>query len=271
MRRVLHWQGLLALALIVVFTVSVVARIGAGGVPTVTTDQPEYGGYDLVTITGTGYSASQVLDVVVVQPDGAIVTGDGTGTPGFDTVTADGTGAFTYLYQLNDYAAGTYTVEVYDNADTGHTTILASTTFEDGKIFSLTIKYRDFGFGTPVDIILVKDQNKAHFAPGPITNHGPITIAADGTFTVDNDEAGKGVGKEVKLDIVFGASIVRIQIHTSCSQLIGVGFLYGDDDKTADDLSEFAPSGSFTAGLEITALVHQDCGGLVEPPATPTH
>ena len=99
--------------------------------PVVTTDQPDYGPFDLVTITGAGVDANQLLDVVVITPYGSIYTGDGTGTPGFDTVQADSGGGFVYFYQLNDYGVGTYTVEVYDNADTAHSTILATTTFTD--------------------------------------------------------------------------------------------------------------------------------------------
>ncbi len=259
-----------ALALVVTAAFLVASQLLAGGVATVTTDKPEYGAFELVTITGSGFAASQVLDVVVTHPDGAVVTGDGTGTPGFDSVVADGTGAFTYYYQLNDYASGTFTVRVYDNADAAHANILASTTFLDGKVLSITLKYLDFGFGTPVDITLVESQSKAHIAPGPNSNHGPITVAADGTFTVHSDRVGKSVGPRVSLDIDDGKSIVRIQIHTSCSQPIGVGFLYGDNDETAEDPSDFAPAGPFTAGIEITALTTKDCGLLVKPTSTPT-
>jgi len=262
----LRWQWLVAVALVAVIALVVATRILAGGSPNVATDKSDYGAFELVTITGSGYAPGQLLDIQIVRPDLTMVTGDGTGTPGFDSVSADGTGSFTYYYQLNDYAAGTYAVYVLDNA-TG--TLLAQTTFEDGKVLSIALKYLDFGFGTPADITLVESQRKAHFAPGPSSNHGPISVAADGTFTVDPDKIGKSVGARVTLDIDNGTSVVRIQIHTSCSQPIGVGFLYGDDDETAEELSDFAPSGPFTAGVEITGLTSQDCGSLVTP--TPTN
>ena len=101
-----------------------------GAVPTVTTDKADYHPDETAIISGTGYTSSQLLDVVIIRPDLSIVTGDGTNTPGFDTVTADSSGAFTYAYILNGIF-GFYTVNVYDNADTLHTTVLATTTFED--------------------------------------------------------------------------------------------------------------------------------------------
>ena len=105
--------------------------------PIVTTDLPDYGPFDLVTITGAGFEADQWLDVVVTTPYGSVYTGDGTGTPGFDTVQADSGGGLVYFYQLNDYGLGTYTVEVFDNADTSHSTILAATTFTDSIQYKL--------------------------------------------------------------------------------------------------------------------------------------
>ena len=60
--------------------------------PDITTDQFSYGPEDLVTLSGVNFIGSQDLDVVVTVPDGSVYTGDGTGTPGFDGVTADGSG-----------------------------------------------------------------------------------------------------------------------------------------------------------------------------------
>ena len=257
LRGVRYWRWMLAFVLVAALATFVVTRILAGGSPTVATDKPDYGAFELVTINGTGYTPGQLLDIQIVRPDLTMVTGDGSDTPGYDSVNADGSGSFIYLYQLNDYAAGTYVVYVLDNA-TGSP--LALTTFEDGKILTITLKYLDFGFGAPVEITLVEQQNKAHFAPGPNSNHGPIAVVADGTFIVDPDGIGKSVGSKIKLDLDNGTSVVRIQIHTSCSQPIGIGFLYGDDDETAEDISDFAPSGSLTAGIEITALTSADCG-----------
>ena len=105
----------------------------ASAAPTVTTDKAEYHPAETAVISGTGYTSGQLLDIVVIRPDLTIVTGDGTETPGFDTVTANGSGAFTYNYILNGIF-GLYTVNVYDSADTGHATVLATTTFTDGSV-----------------------------------------------------------------------------------------------------------------------------------------
>ncbi len=103
----------------------------AGAVPTVTTDKAEYHPDETALISGAGYTSGQLLDIVVIRPDLSIVTGAGTNTTGFDTVTADPSGAFTdYPYILNGIF-GLYTVNVYSNADTLHATVLATTTFLD--------------------------------------------------------------------------------------------------------------------------------------------
>ena len=142
-----------------------IAIVAGEGDPQVTTDKASYGADELVTITGTGFNSGQVLDVPVVRPDDTIATGDGTDTPGFDTIIADAAGDFTYYYQLAGYASGIYTVEVYDNSDTGHLTLLASTTFLDGRITSLTLKYRNDTLGSPVDVTLTQKTLYAHLTP----------------------------------------------------------------------------------------------------------
>ncbi len=120
-----------------------ISLVNGTGTPTVVTDKPDYGPYGLVTIMGSGFLGTQALDVVVTAPDGGVYTGAGNGTPGFDSVTTDSTGAFVYFYQLNGYGAGNYLVEVFDHTDSGHTTVLASTTFYDdtGLPTSVTASY----------------------------------------------------------------------------------------------------------------------------------
>jgi hypothetical protein len=106
----------------------------AEGVPTVTTDKDKYYPYETVIITGAGFEAGQVLDVVVTAPDGTVYTGDGDYTQGYDTVTAEPDGSFVYHYRLNYYGETVYTVEVFDSVvDPDHTTVLASTSFLDPK------------------------------------------------------------------------------------------------------------------------------------------
>ena len=52
------------------------------------------------------------------------------------------------------------------------------------KSTSLTLQYKDFGLGSPASITLRNDRGKAHFAPGGDSDHGPISVAAAGTFTI---------------------------------------------------------------------------------------
>ncbi|HLB27299.1 MAG TPA: hypothetical protein VJN32_06585, partial [Dehalococcoidia bacterium] len=120
-KRLLRTAYKVAFAAFVLLLVVGALRIfTAGAAPQVTTDKQEYHPDETVIISGSGFLPWQVLDVEVIRPDGS----------GFDTVTADASGAFTYLYPLNG-VFGEYTVNVYDNGDTLHTTVLASTTFLD--------------------------------------------------------------------------------------------------------------------------------------------
>jgi hypothetical protein len=98
----------------------------------VTTDKADYAPGETVTISGSGFAAATAYAVPVIRPDGTIVRGDGSFTPGWDTVVTDGAGAFTYLYQL-DGIIGTYQVRVYPAPWSGSLaeTPLAATTFTD--------------------------------------------------------------------------------------------------------------------------------------------
>jgi hypothetical protein len=79
----------------------------------VTTDKADYYSNEIVTVTGTGFAANTSYDIPIIRPNGSIVHGDGSFLPGWDTVTSDASGNFTYLYQLNGIK-GTYVVEVYN-------------------------------------------------------------------------------------------------------------------------------------------------------------
>src|SRR5205085_5305193 len=95
----------------------------------VATDKPSYVPGSLVHMIGMGYAPSCDVVVKVTRPDGSVVTGDGTFTPGSDIVTTDFLGNFSYDYQLpsNPAIEGIYSVDVLGLADT----VLASTTFKD--------------------------------------------------------------------------------------------------------------------------------------------
>src|SRR5207253_8045648 len=96
------------------------------GLETVQTDKPDYRPEETVHITGTGYQPLCDVTVRVTRPDGSIITGDGSGTPGSDTVTTDVTGSFAYDYVLYGMT-GTYTVDVVD----GNGSVLTTATFTD--------------------------------------------------------------------------------------------------------------------------------------------
>jgi hypothetical protein len=100
--------------------------------PTVTTDEADYSPGDTVTVMGAGFAPGESLAVVVIRPDNTIVIGDGSFTIGWDNVTVDENGAFTYKYQL-DGIAGVYNVLVYPPSWDGDLALepIAKTTFTD--------------------------------------------------------------------------------------------------------------------------------------------
>ena len=107
----------------------------AQAAPILTTDKDDYFASEIVTVTGAGFAADTDYDIPVIRPDGTIVRGDGTFLPGWDTVHSDGSGAFTYLYQL-DGVAGTYEIRVYSSpwsGDLGEIPV-ATMTFSDCNI-----------------------------------------------------------------------------------------------------------------------------------------
>ena len=96
------------------------------GSESVASDSDRYPMGAVVRITGSGYASGCDVVVRVTRPDGSVVKGDGTETPGVDLVTADGNGEIAYDYTLTD-VGGDYTVEVL-GAD-GQ--VLAATAFVD--------------------------------------------------------------------------------------------------------------------------------------------
>src|SRR5436190_11869341 len=105
----------------------------------VATDSSAYAPGALVRVSGMGYLLDCDVIVKVTRPDGSVVTGDGTFTPGSDTVTTDFLGGLSYDYQLpsNPAIEGTYTIDVLGVSDT----VLAHTTFEDAN--ATLALYRD--------------------------------------------------------------------------------------------------------------------------------
>jgi len=123
LRKLLYPLGLLVLIAVLALTMALPAM--AETTPSVWTDKPDYEPGETVVISGSGFTADTDLVIRVTRPDGSVITGDGSGTPGSDTVTTDGEGNFTYNYIL-DGIMGIYTVEVMQGE-----VVLATTTFTD--------------------------------------------------------------------------------------------------------------------------------------------
>lgn len=114
------------------------AEAVCGGTPAVTTDKPDYGPTETVTISGTDLGCGEVLSVLVTAPDGSTRSGDGTASAGPDSVIVDENGGFSLSYHLSgtlpgggtyEGQLGLYLVEVSD----GSGTVVASTRFGDAQ------------------------------------------------------------------------------------------------------------------------------------------
>ncbi|MDI6857266.1 MAG: hypothetical protein QME71_03005 [Dehalococcoidia bacterium] len=107
----------------------------AEAAPTLSAHKDDYDPSETVTITGGGFAPYTLYDIPVIRPDGSIVVGDGSQTPGWDTVESDGDGEFTYSYTL-DGMPGTYEVRAYPSPWDGDLsqTPTAVTFFADGNV-----------------------------------------------------------------------------------------------------------------------------------------
>ena len=98
----------------------------AHGTERVVTDQADYPPGATVQMTGSGFAPRCVVRVEVTRPDGSVVRGDGSFTPGVDEVVTTATGTFSYAYRLNGIE-GLYRIRVLGDGGV----VLASTTFTD--------------------------------------------------------------------------------------------------------------------------------------------
>jgi hypothetical protein len=112
--------------------------------PSITTDKADYAPTETVLISGSGFEANTNYYIPVIRPDGTIVLGDGTFTPGYDSINSDTDGAFLYEYIL-DGVFGLYEVRVYDSVWDGDLDQepIASTTFTDAAKVTLDQAYND--------------------------------------------------------------------------------------------------------------------------------
>jgi hypothetical protein len=103
--------------------------------PSLSTDKEDYGPEETVIITGTGFAPNAIYTIVVVRPDGSIVLGDGSFTPGSDKILTDATtGSFTYNYIL-DGILGTYKVKAVDSEGN----VVATTSFTDATTITINV------------------------------------------------------------------------------------------------------------------------------------
>jgi hypothetical protein len=109
--------AVLGLAAVLSLLMASVGCASPGAGPSIQTDKPDYQPEEIVTTSGTGFSAGPVA-LTVTRPDGEIDE--------IPDMSADSSGSFTATYQL-DGILGTYIVNATDSA--GQT---AQTTFTDG-------------------------------------------------------------------------------------------------------------------------------------------
>ncbi len=134
-------------AVVVAFAIGGVASAAA---PKLSADQSDYTPESLVHVTGTGF-APGTYAVPVLRPDGSMVTGDGTFTPGWDEVTTGGSGNLAYGYQL-DGVLGFYEVRAYPSPWSGDwsETPIATLIFHDGPEAANLDQCRNGTFAIPV-------------------------------------------------------------------------------------------------------------------------
>src|SRR3990172_1878132 len=141
--------ALLSLAAIAVAATLLLVS-GSNAAPAPSTDKADYYAAETVTVTGSGFASNTNYDVPVIRPDGSIVKGDGTLSPGWDTVTSNGSGGFTYLYEL-DGIFGLYEVRAYPVSWAGNLAEdpLTSMTFTDADIHFSQCANDDNGDNAP--------------------------------------------------------------------------------------------------------------------------
>ena len=98
--------------------------------PVVLLDKGDYQDGETVHVSGYAFPPHTTFSVQVTRPDGSVVTGDGTNTPGTDSVTTDAAGSFGYDYIIRDGVREVYEVDVVRDGIS-----LANTSFTDSTAF----------------------------------------------------------------------------------------------------------------------------------------
>src|SRR3954468_2734010 len=101
------------------------------GFESISTNRDDYAPGAIVHMSGAGFAPACDVVVKITRPDDLVVVGDGSDTPGSDTVTTDLFGNLTYDYQLDSFppVIGLYTIDVLGTADA----VLAHMTFTDAN------------------------------------------------------------------------------------------------------------------------------------------
>jgi len=177
--------------------------------PSVATDKPDYEPGETATITGTGFEPYALLDIPVIRPDDSVVTGDGTFTGGWHSITVELDGSFEYSYQL-DGIAGTYTVQVYPTPwggpDSGEIP-LATTTFADNSAVTLLIN-GDAAYTPSLNVTLSPTYSgpvaptQMRFRNQATTSLCPVSSSASGFSAWEAYSATKAWSLEAGLDDV---------------------------------------------------------------------
>lgn len=236
----------------------------ASGGPSVVSDEPAYDPGATVTVTGSGFDADATLTVIVTRPDGSVVTGDGTETPGSDTVVADAEGGFTYLYVLPLDISGVYDVDVLDDSGTR----LASTFFFDSHYRGGTIKWERAPGGRVVTFTITSAwvSGPAHtlfFGDGgstTVSGGTPIATSTDDVvhrYVIVHDYAAAGDGP-------FTAT------YSDCCRISGVQNSAGGFKATSVVDLRFGNDGSPVSGVPaVVQFVHGGLNTLSLPAADP--
>jgi large repetitive protein len=240
----------------------------------VATDQAAYAPGDLVHVSGMGYAADCDVTVKVTRPDGSVVTGDGSSTPGSDSVTTDLFGGLSYDYQLQSSPAvqGTYVVDVLGSADV----VLARTTFLDapkinfsaapspvlastGRVIALEVTNTNgstFPTSDTDNIRCVKVTFPVGFTPLSVV--GTATTRAGQTWTASvSGQVVTALASNATSDQVYRQESVLLQVATTTpaagnSSITAVGWndtgcSVASDSKNASVSVEGADANSYTA------------------------
>src|SRR5437867_3146455 len=193
----------------------------AGLAATIQTDLFVYQNGDTVTVTGDGFGPSETVDLVTVDPVGAVVDQG--------TAASDAAGNFSYQFVLNTTFGGLYTVTARGETSA----VSASTQFDpqDKTVITLVVAPSTATWGTAMTAsgTLTDDDTKAPIAGATVTlgtypnvncnsaqaSLGSAVTAANGTFSASiNPPAGT--------PFVGAAYAGEPQVHQAKSQCTSV-------------------------------------------------